>query len=255
MCAILVFTPASLCVDHQPKELTAFCAAGLIGPFSEIGQIFKNSTGINIVFNFDGVQVLRTQVENGAYADLFVSSSAKHLNALKAEDIINNSSISVIAKNRVALIVPKDNPGKIENLSDLAKPDIKIIIGAKDVPIGDYALQVLDNLEKDPTYGSEYKNKVLSNIVSEETNVNYILSKVGLGEVDAGFAWQSKSTEDMEKKITRIMIPDRYNVIAEYNIGILKQSEYPKQAEDFINLLKSDKGIAILEKYGFKSAL
>lgn len=63
--------------------------------------------------------------------------------------------------------------------------------------------------------------------------------------------WQSKSTEDMEKKITRITIPDRYNVIAEYNIGVLKQSEHPAQAKEFINLVKSNEGIAILEKYGF----
>jgi len=250
--ASLVLVTSAGDYSEQPRELTVFCAAGLIGPFSETGQMYKNSTGVDVVFSFDGVQSLRTQVENGAYADLFVSSSYKHLNALKAEDLMDNSSISVIAKNRVALIVPKDNPAKIESLYDIARPGIKIVMAAEDVPIGDYTRQVLDNLEKDPAYGPEYKKKVLSNVVSLETNANYIVSKVGLGETDVGFFWQSKSTGDMEKKITRITIPDKYNIIADYNIGILRQSESPVQAKEFINLVKSEKGMALLEKYGFE---
>jgi molybdate transport system substrate-binding protein len=254
MLASLALTSnAGLC-SEQPEELTIFCASGIMAPFNEIGHLYENTTGINVVFNFDGVQALRAQVENGAYADLFVSSSYKHLNALKAEDLIDNGSISLIARDQVVLVIPKDNPGKIENLSDIARPGTKIIMGLKDVPIGDYARLVLDNLEKDPAYGPEYKEEVLSNVVSQETSANHVVAKVALGEADVGFGWITKSTEQNEKKIAKIEIPDKYNILADFNIGVLKQSEYPDQAQDFIDLVKSDKGRAILEEYDFQLA-
>jgi molybdate transport system substrate-binding protein len=183
---------------------------------------------------------------------MLVSANKKQMNALKDEGLMNNSTISIFTRNKPALIIPKDNPANIQSISDLAKPGIKIIIGVKDVPIGDYTLQILDKLASDAAYGPEFKRKVMANVVSNETNVNYIVSKVALGEADAGIAYKSDVTEDLAGKITKIEIPDEYNVIAEYPIGILNQSRYPAQAEEFINLVKSDEGKAILEKYGFE---
>lgn len=237
---------------EEPKELTVFTAASLTGAFTEIGQMYENETNISIVFNFDGSQVLRTQIENGAYADILVSANKKQMSALKDEGLMNNSTISIFIRNKPALIVPRDNPSNIQSISDLAKPGIKIVIGVKDVPVGDYTLQIMDKLASDATYGPEFKRKVMANVVSNETNVNYIVAKVALGEADAGIAYKSDVTEDLAAKITKIEIPDKYNVIAEYPIGVLKQSRYPAQAEEFINLVKSDEGKAILEKYGFE---
>ncbi len=242
---------ASAGFAQEPKELTVFCAASLTGAFVEIGQMYENETDISVVFNFDGSQVLRTQVENGAYADIFVSANTKQLNALKNEGLMNNSTISVFTTNKPALIVPKDNPAQIQNISDLAKPGLKIVIGTKDVPIGEYTLQILDKLANDTTYGPTFKENVMANVVSNETNVNYIVSKIALGEADAGIAYKSDVTEGMAAKITKIEIPDEYNVIAEYPMGILKQSRYPAESEEFVNLVKSEEGRAVLEKYGF----
>jgi molybdate transport system substrate-binding protein len=164
---------------------------------------------------------------------------------------MNNSSITVFTKTKPVIIVPKDNPGKIQNISDLSKPGIKIVIGTKDVPIGDYTLQILAKLANDSAYGPGFTKKVMANVVSNETNVNYVTSKVALGEADAGVAYISDITKDLSSKITKIEIPDKYNVIAAYPMGILKQSKYTPQAQEFIELVKSDKGIVILEKYGF----
>ncbi len=236
---------------EQPKELTVFCAASLTGAFGEVGQIYKNETNISVVFNFDGSQVLRTQIENGAYADIFVSANKKQMNTLKNEGLTNNSGITVFTKTKPVIIVPKDNPAKIQNISDLAKPGLKIVIGTKDVPIGDYTLQILAKLANDSAFGPGFTKKVIANVVSNETNVNYITSKVALGEADAGVAYKSDITKDLAAKITKIEIPDKYNVIAEYPMGILKQSKYPVQAQEFINLVKSDEGMSILNKYGF----
>ena len=236
---------------EEPKELTVFTAASLTGAFGEIGQMYKNQTNIEVAFNFDGSQALRTQIENGAYADVFVSANKKQMNAVKNSGLMNNSSIIIFTKNKLSLIVPKDNPAKISNLSDLAKPGLKIVIGTKDVPVGDYALQIINKLGNDSAYGPDYKTKVLANIISQETNVNYVVTKVALGEADVGFAYVSDVTEDLASKVDKIDIPDEYNIIAEYPLGILLESKYPVESKEFMNLVMSDEGKAVLEKYGF----
>ena len=238
---------------QESKEITVFTAASLTGAFTEIGQMYKNETNISVVFNFDGSQVLRTQIENGAYADIFVSANAKQMNLMKNEGFMNNSSITVFTKTKPVIIVPKSNPAKIQNISDLSKPGIKIVIGTKDVPIGDYTLQILAKLANDSAFGPEFRKLVMANVVSNDTNVNYITSKVALGEADAGIAYKSDVTKNLAAKITKIEIPDKYNVIAEYPMGILKQSKYPALSQEFMNLVESDKGMVVLEKYGFES--
>lgn len=236
---------------QEPKELTVFTAASLTGAFGEIGQMYKNETGISVAFNFDGSQALRTQMENGAYADVFASANQKQMKAIENEGLMNNSSIVIFTKNKLSLIVPKDNPAKIVNLSDLAKPGLKIVIGTKDVPVGDYALQILSKLSNDSAYGPDYKTKVLANVISQETNVNYVVTKVALGEADAGFAYVSDITENLTSKVDKIAIPDEYNVIAEYPMGVLLESKYPAESQKFMSLVMSDEGKAVLEKYGF----
>lgn len=250
MLAVLVLA-TSAGFAEEPKELFVFTAASLTGAFTEIGHLFEKETNISVAFNFDGSQALRTQIENGAYADVFASANTKQMNALKKYGLMNNSSISVFTKNKLSLIIPKDNPAKISNLSDLAKPGVKIVIGTKDVPVGDYALQIINKLGNDSAYGPDYKTKVLANVISQETNVNYVVTKVALGEADAGFAYVSDVTEDLAAKVDKIGILDEYNVIAEYPMGLLKESKYPVEADEFMNLVKSEEGKAILEKYGF----
>jgi len=236
---------------QSPDELTVFTAASLTGAFSEIGEMYENETGISVAFNFDGSQTLRTQIENGAYADLFASANMKQMNSVKDGGLMNNSSIVIFTRNKLSLIVPKDNPAKITNLSDLARPGIKIVIGTKDVPVGDYALQIIARLGNDSAYGPDYETEVLANVISQETNVNYVVTKVALGEADVGFAYISDITENLASKVDKIDIPDEYNIIAEYPMGMLLESKHPAESQEFMDLVISDEGRAVLEKYGF----
>jgi len=248
--AVLVLT-TSAGFAQPPKELTVFTAASLTGAFGEIGELFENETGIHVAFNFDGSQALRTQLENGAYADVFASANMRQMNAVVGEGLMNNSSIAIFTKNKLSLIVPRDNPAKITNLSDLARPGIKIVMGTKDLPVGDYALQIIAKLGNDSAYGPDYEIKVLANVISQETIVTYVVTKVALGEADVGFAWVSDITEDLASKVEKIAIPDEYNIIAEYPMGILLESKYPVESHEFMNLVMSDEGKAVMEKYGF----
>ena len=237
---------------EQPKELTVFCAAGLMGAFNELGQIYKNETGVGLAFNFDGAQVLRTQIENGAYADVLVVPNEKNLNVLKNEGVLNNSSISPFARSWQALIVPKSNPAQIQNLSDLAKPGVKIVGGVKDLPITNITMQVLDKISADPTYGPQYKERVLSNVISQETNVNQIVAKIAIGEADAAFVHKSEVSAEYFDKVAVIDIPEKYNVKSDYSIAILNQTKFSETAKRFIDLVKSKEGNAILVKYGYE---
>jgi len=236
---------------QSPDELTVFTAASLTGAFGEIGEMYENETGIHVAFNFDGSQALRTQLENGAYADLFASANMKQMNAVRESGLVNNSSVAIFTRNKLSLIVPKDNPANIRNLTDLARPGVKIVMGTKDVPVGDYALQIIAKLGNDSAYGPDYETEVLANVISQETNVNYVVTKVALGEADAGFAYVSDVTQDMISKIDKIVIPDEYNIIAEYPLGMLMESKYPAESQRFMDLVMSDEGRAVLEKYGF----
>jgi len=249
-----IILAASSLVGAADDELTVFTAASLTGTFGEIGQLYENETGMSVAFNFDGSQALRTQIENGAYADLFASANKRHMNALRDGGLINNSSMVVFTRNRISLIIPRDNPAGISNLSDLARPGLKIVMGTKDVPVGDYALQIIDKLGNDSAYGPDYRAAVLDNVISQETNVNYVVTKVALGEADVGFAYVSDITEDMADRVDKIDIPDEFNVIAEYPIAVMRESERPAQSQDFVNLVTSDRGKAILERYGFAPA-
>ncbi|VVB69965.1 Bacterial extracellular solute-binding protein [uncultured archaeon] len=253
LAAMVFATTTGLC-DPTSKEINVFCAAGLTGAFSEIGQIYKNETNVNVILNFDGAQVLRTQIENGAYADVLVSGSNKHMQALMAEGFMDNGTVSTFARNWQAIVVPKNNPANIANFSDLDRPGIKIVMGSKDLPITDITMQILDKIAKDPAYGPEYKEKVLANKISEETNINFIVSKVAMGEADAAFAHKSEISSKYAEKVILIDIPERYNVKSDYTIGVLNQSKYKDLAHGFIDLISSPQARAVLEKHGFEIA-
>jgi molybdate transport system substrate-binding protein len=236
----------------QGKQLTVFAAASLTDAFAEIGQNYHaQHPDVNISFNFDGSQILQTQIENGAYADIYASASATQMNALKTGGYMNNSTVNVFAQNKLEVIIPKGNPASITTMADLAKPGVKIVIGTQSVPVGNYTLQVLAKMANDTAYSSDYRNRVLANVVSQEPNVNNIVTKVALGEADAGFVYQSDVPLKLKDQVDKIIIPDKYNVIAQYPMGILKQSKDPILARDFINYVNSPSGQAVLQKYGF----
>ncbi|WP_424358935.1 molybdate ABC transporter substrate-binding protein [Methanocella sp. MCL-LM] len=236
----------------QKTDLTVFAAASLKDAFNETEASFEAThQDVNVVYNFDGSQALRTQIEQGATADVFASASTSHMNALKNQSLMNNSTVVNFANNKLAVIVPRENPADISTMSDLAKPGVKIVIGNKDVPVGSYTLQILDKAANNSTYGPDFRTKVKANVVSEETTVNYVVSKVALGEADAGFVYVSDVPAEYRAKVTVVTIPDSLNVIAVYPIGVVGESKNQEDAKAFVNYVKSDDGKAILQKYGF----
>jgi molybdate transport system substrate-binding protein len=250
---LAVLTIVSLAGGNDgSEELVIFCAASLTGAFGEMGQIYEDENGVDVILNFDGTQAIRTQVEQGASADVFVSANKKHMDSLMAEGFMDNDSVSIFTENKMVVIVPEENPADIQTLSDLAEPGVMIVMGIREAPFGSYALQVLDNLANDSAYGPEYRDAVMNNVISQETSVSHLVSKIALGEADAGFAYQSDISPELSEQVSKVEIPDQYNVVAEYPLGRLKESENPYEAASFIEFVISPEGRAILEKYGFQ---
>ncbi len=238
-------TPAA-----TPTTLTVLAAASLTDSFKEIGAAFERANpGVKVTFSFAGSQTLRTQIQQGAKADIFASADANNMDPLKAANLLAGAP-QVFTRNVLTVIIPKGNPAGLKQLQDLGKPGLKLIVADAGVPVGNYTLQVLDKLSAGPAYGSNFKTQVLANVVSKETDVKAVVSKVSLGEADGGVVYTTDAQVAVGK-LSTIPIPDRYNVIATYPIAILKTSVDLALAQRFVDFVLGAEGQAVLNRYGF----
>lgn len=246
--------PASEALAGEPTSasetvtLTVFAAASLADAFDEIGQNFeRDHPGLQVKFNYGGSQTLRTQIEQGASADVFASANQNEMDTLIRSNFVMTGSSQLFLSNMLVAVTPAANPAGVSALADLAKPGLKLILAAKEVPAGNYSLQVLEKLET--SLGGGYKEKVLANVVSYENDVKQVLSKIQLGEADAGIVYLSDTVAvPMLKKIE---IPVKDNVIAHYPLAVLDHSKQPILARAFVAFVLSGSGQAVLTKWGF----
>lgn len=236
----------------EPRTLTVFAAASLSGAFGELGRSFEAAhPGVTVTFNFGGSSGLRTQIEQGASADVFASADHKNMDPLLGENLVAHNTYQDFAANRLVVILPPSNPANIQTLQDLARPGIKLDLADATVPVGHYARQALTNLSKDASFGSDFSDRVLANLVSNETDVKQVVSKVDLDEADAGIVYVTDAQAASDLKT--IAIPANFNVIAKYPVAILAKSRHADLAAAFVAYLLSPAGQAILSKWGFGS--
>jgi molybdate transport system substrate-binding protein len=228
-----------------------FAAASLTDAFSEIGKNYIAAhPGTKFAFNFGGSPTLRTQLDQGARADVFASADIANMTGAEQDGTIA-SKPALFAQNKLEIIVPKANPGHIQTPADLAKPGIKLVLAAANVPVGNYARQVLQNLAKDPAYGEGFDTKALANVVSNEANVKDVVAKVQLAEADAGIVYVTDPTITVRPQVAEIAIPDASNVIAQYPIAVVKNAPNATGGQAFIDYVLSSDGQAVMQKYGF----
>jgi len=235
-----------------PTTLTVLAAASLTEPFQDIGKSFEAAhPGVTVEFSFAGSQDLAQQLSQGADADVFASASTSYMDAAVKDNRVSQDAVKTFAMNKLVVIYPNDNPAKITSLTDLAKPGIKLDLASADVPVGKYAITFLDNASKDATYGSTYKDDVLKNVVSYEDNVKAVLTKVSLGEADAGIVYISDVSADYATKVQKLYIPDSLNSIASYPIAPISDSKNATLAQAFVDAVLATDGQNVLNQYGF----
>ncbi len=232
------------------KNLIVYAAASLTGAFKEIGTQFElEHPGVQVSLNLAGSQILRTQLEQGAQADVFASADHQNMDLLAAEQLIAAETITEFVTNSLIIILPASNPGQVTTLKDLARQGVKVILADASVPAGAYARQVLEKMSQDAEYGSDFSTRVLENVVSNETDVKQVVAKVELGEADAGIVYKSDAVATPE--LGTLSIPAQFNIIASYPIAVLRRAPEAALAAEFINFVTSPEGQNILEKWGF----
>jgi molybdate transport system substrate-binding protein len=229
--------------------LTVFAAASLTESFTAMAQHLKTRyPRLRIRFNFAGSQSLRTQLEQGALADVLASANVEQMELAQQSGVVWVESY-LFAKNRLAVIVPRENPGKLAAFRDLATPGLKLVLAGPHVPVGQYSRQVLRQAAAD--YGIDFEARVLQNLVSEEHNVKQVVTKVQLAEADAGIAYVSDVTPRIKRDILTLPIPDAYNQIATYPIALVNGTRQRAAAQAFMDFVRSDAGQAMMASYNF----
>jgi molybdate transport system substrate-binding protein len=213
------------------EQLTVFAAASLTEVFPQIDP--------TPLYNFAGSDELAAQIREGAPADVFASANARFPDELFDEDLVEEPQ--VFATNRLVLIVPEANPAGLDAVEDVAEPGLKLVVAAEGVPVGDYTREVLGTL------GLE---AALDNVVSNEDDVKGVVSKVSLGEADAGFVYSTDAAvaaEDVEV----IELPEGSQPPIEYKIAVVSDSDDQDGAQAFVDLVLSEQGQEQLVTAGF----
>ena len=222
-----------------PRPLTVFAAASLQPSFDKIATEVKARYQISPTFNYAGTQTLAAQLTDGAQADVFASADMAHMTTIQNAGLIAGAP-QVFAHNRLEIAVAKGNPKGIRGLADLSRSGLVVVLADPSVPAGKYAQQALT------------KAGVTIKPASLELQVTAVLTKVALGEADAGIVYVSDVVTS--GKVDGVAIPDGQNMIADYPIAALKNAQSKGTAADFISFVLSPEGKTILKAAGFEPA-
>jgi molybdate transport system substrate-binding protein len=229
--------------------LTVYGASSLKAALTKAKTAYEAANpGTTLTISTDSSSALETQIEQGAPADVFLSADTTNPQKLVDKGLAAGDLVP-FAGNKLTIVVPTANPAGITSPMDLAKPGVKVIAAGDSVPITKYATQLVGNLAKVAGYPADFVAKYTANIASKEDNVAALLSKVALGEGDAGIVYVTDAKGS--DKVTTIDIPDSANVPAAYDGVVVKASQNPVAAKAFLDWFAGPDGQASLKDLGF----
>ena len=220
----------------DPEQVTVFAASSLTDAFTDLGDRFEAANpGVDVVLNLAGSSTLARQLVQGAPADVFASADVTQMEAVRDEGLLDGAP-EVVATNRLAIAVEAGNPRDVEGLADLDRPDLTVVLAAEEVPAGRYAREALDAAG------------VTVEPASLETDVRAVLSRVALGEADAGIVYAS-DLEEAGDDVGAVALPEARDVVARYPVGVLDGASPSGRA--FVRLLVSEEGREVMAAHGF----
>ena len=219
--------------------LVVFAATSLTDAFNKIGDQFEAANpGVTVKFNYQGSSSLATSINQGAPADVFASAAPSNMKTVTDAGEASSTPKN-FATNSGEIMVEKGNPKHITSVSNLSNSAIKTVVCAPEVPCGQVATAIFKNAN------------VTVKPVSEETNVGGVVTKVTLGEADAGIVYVTDVKANADKA-TGVTIPADQNDTTEYPIAELKSAPNPTAAAAFISYVLGPKGQAVLTSFGFQ---
>lgn len=240
--AVLVLAAlAAACGGSGPSgssgALTVLAAASLTEAFDEIGRRFESAhPDVDVAFSYDASSTLAQQVVSGAPAD--VLATADEVTMQQAAQAVDQPA--VFARNALAVVVAAGNPEGIRTVADLARPGLVVVLCAEQVPCGRFSGQVLERA------GVRVRPRSL------EPNVKGVVSKVVLGEADAGIAYATDARA-AGRSVEAVPIPEAHNVVATYPIAVVRSAPNRAAATAFVEFVRSARGRSVLESFGFAS--
>ena len=242
----------------EKTELVVFAAASMTETLNQIKTDYEaQHKDITLTYNFDSSGTLKTQIQEGATCDVFISAAQKQMDQLDASkdetanpeklDFINSDSRMDLLENKVVLVVPENNPENINSFDDLKSKlesgDVLLAMGSSDVPVGQYTQKILQY------WGLDEKALADAGEITYGSNVKEVTTQVSEGSADCGVVYYTdaysaglkivgEATEEMCGKTI-------------YPAAVMKNSEHPEQAQEFLAYLNSDAAAKVFEKVGF----
>ncbi len=236
----------------QEHAITVFAAASLREAFEAAAPAFTRSTGIAVTYSFGGSDALVTQLRQGAPADVFASANDAQMK-IAADAALLASPARPFARNRLVLIVPRDDPEKIAGVADIARNGTKIVLATATVPVGAYARAAFRELNGKPGFARDFADRVERNVVSNELDVKAVATKISLGEGDAGVVYATDVTPALAPKLRAFPFPRGASPDAIYPIAVLKNAANAAGARAFVDFIESAAGQGFLRARGFGS--
>lgn len=250
-------TPTKPAADQQTTEVVVFAAASLESALTQIAQTYEaQHEDVKLTFTFDSSGTLKTQIEEGAVCDLFLSAAQKQMNQLDSQDTTGTNTDGLdfvysdtridLLENQVVLAVPPENPGKINSFTDLASGDDLLCIGNDDVPVGAYSLEILDYL------GYSLDQLEDQGKVTYASNVSEVARQVQEGVVDAGMVYATDAST-YGLNVVDAATPDMCQQVI-YPAAVMKsgQADSYDAAEEFLTYLyTNEKAISVWKDVGF----
>jgi molybdate transport system substrate-binding protein len=212
--------------------ITVLAAASLTEVFPRIAASPR--------YSFAGSDQLALQIRQGAPADVYAAASPKYTQLLYRDGFVLKPV--VFATNKLIVVVPESNPANIRTAYDLRRDGVKLVIGDRTVPIGSYTRQILDTLG--------ITADVMKNVVSQETDVKSIVTKVALGEADAGLVYRTDA-KAVASRTRSIPLPDWAQPPIRYEVAVVKTSSHAAAARAFVKQVTSKRGRHLLSQAGF----
>ena len=241
----------------EKKEIIVFAAASMTETLNQVKDVYEKENNVTITYNFDSSGTLKTQIQEGADCDLFISAGQKQMNQLdlSSDKEINKEGLDFIAgdtrlnllENKVVLVVPEGNPKGIESFDDLAarlaEGSILMAMGNSDVPVGQYTQKILN------FYGLDEEALAKSGVITYGSNVKEVTTQVSEGSVDCGIVY---CTDAFSAGLTVIdgASKDMCGQVI-YPAAVLKTAKNPDAAKAFLDYLTGSEAMAIFEAVGF----
>ena len=241
----------------EKEEIIVFAAASMTETLNQVKDVYEKENNVTITYNFDSSGTLKTQIQEGADCDLFISAGQKQMNQLdlSSDKEINKEGLDFVAgdtrlnllENKVVLVVPEGNPKSIESFDDLAarlaEGSILMAMGNSDVPVGQYTQKILN------FYGLDEEALAKSGVITYGSNVKEVTTQVSEGSVDCGIVYCTDAFSAGLMVIDGASKDMCGQVI--YPAAVLKTAKNPDAAKAFLDYLTGSEAMAIFEAVGF----